>query len=111
VEYRYPPPISRMSSTGKAISRTYSDAHNETSEVHGHSRRTSSQDHPPSPNSTNDHDNSVLIVDWNGPDDPENPRKCGLISFSLCVRLTISQFIVGGSDRNGEQSLSCLRSH
>jgi len=69
-----------MSSTGKAISRAYSDAHDETSEVHGHSRGTSSQGQPPlaSPNSTSD--DSVLIVDWNGPDDPENPRKCGLIS-------------------------------
>lgn len=111
VEYHYSAPIFRMSSTGKPISRTQGDAHDETSEVHSHSRRTSPQGHPPSPHSTSD--GSVLIVDWDGPDDPENPRKCGLISFSLslCVRLTISQFIVGGSDGSGEQPSSCPRSH
>jgi hypothetical protein len=82
VVYRSPAPISRMSSTGKAISRAHNDAHDETSEVRtgSHSRRTSTQGQPPlaSPNSTSD--DSVLVVDWNGPDDPENPRKCGLIS-------------------------------
>jgi len=84
VEDHYSAPISRMSSTGKAISRTHSDAHDETSEVHSHSRRTSSQGHPLSPHSTSG--GSVLIVDWNGPDDPENPRKCGPISFNLSLR-------------------------
>ena len=72
--------LARMSSTGKAISRAYNGAHDETSEVRSHSRGTSSQGQPPLASSNSTSDDSVLIVDWNGPDDPENPRKCGLIS-------------------------------
>ena len=53
-----------MSSTEKAAAQSYRENPSPTT-LDGHVL--------PSPNDTiNDH---VVIVDWNGPDDPENPRK------------------------------------
>ena len=70
----------------KATSETHNDSHdhNEASETHRHSRTSTLQGRLLSQDSTN-HDN-ILTVDWDGPDDPENPRKYALSSFSFCVR-------------------------
>ena len=62
----------------KAVS--VSEAHNshrdKSSETHGHSRSTTpAESHIPSSDSTHASDDSALMLDWDGPDDPENPRK------------------------------------
>jgi hypothetical protein len=69
-------------------SETRNDAHHdeETSETNCHSQTSTPQGHFLIQNSTG-HDGS-LTVDWDGPDDPEHPRKYVLSSFSLCLRLT-----------------------
>jgi hypothetical protein len=71
-----------------ATSETHNDSHHhdEISETHRHSHTSTLQGRLLSQNSTN-HDN-ILTVDWDGPDDPENPRKYALSPFSFCVRLT-----------------------
>lgn len=99
-----------MLPTEKATSQTHSDAqsHEGPSEIHLHS-------HAPGPLSTGSisRDNlNVLTVDWDGPDDPENPKKYVSTSFSLpSLRLIVSTFVVGVSKRSGEQPSSSLRSH
>ena len=49
-----------------------------------HSNQNDNETHPPStltpshlspPGSTRASDDHILIIDWDGPDDPENPRK------------------------------------
>jgi hypothetical protein len=46
------------------------DEHRET-----HPPSTPIHDHLSPPSSTTGSDDHILIVDWDGPDDPENPRK------------------------------------
>lgn len=97
-----------MLPTEKATSQTHGDApsHEGPSETHWHS-------HAPGPMSTDSigHDN-VLTVDWDGPDDPENPKKYASTSFSLPkLHLIASMFVVGALKRSGEQPSSSLRSH
>jgi hypothetical protein len=57
----------------RGTSRTRSDAasHDEAGEAYRQSLTTSAQG---SLNSSSSDDN-VLTVDWDGPDDPENPKK------------------------------------
>jgi hypothetical protein len=101
-----------MFATEKATSQTHSDAqpesHEGPSETHWHSGAPG----PLSTGSTS-HDNlNVLTVDWEGPDDPENPQKYASTSFSQpSLRLIASMFVVGASNRSGEQPLSSPLSH
>jgi hypothetical protein len=68
-----------MSSSEKALSRSESITHDPSG--------------PPSPTTpdgglldsiNNDH---VIVVDWNGPDDPDNPRKWAVHSSLIVVSL------------------------
>ncbi|KAI0002444.1 MFS polyamine transporter [Russula compacta] len=62
-----------MSSTERAVSQIYSDAHKGPSAIH--SPTTLTQSRPLDLSSTQaSGDDHVLTVDWDGPDDPENPR-------------------------------------
>lgn len=36
-------------------------------------------------------DNDTFIVDWEGPEDPENPKKCVMIPPTLCFTLDIDE--------------------
>lgn len=50
------------------------------------------------------HDTDVLIVDWEGPDDPENPKKCVVLPASAYDLNTVADlrfFLVGASNENG----------
>jgi hypothetical protein len=58
-----------MSSTEKAASQPRNVTHDEPSAVP--SLTTLDGDPSTTPNDIN----NLIIVDWNGPDDPENPRK------------------------------------
>ena len=66
-----------MSTTESAISLHHNDAHEE----HGKTRPTATESSTPTeghllpPSSTHDLDDHILAVDWEGADDPENPRK------------------------------------
>jgi hypothetical protein len=60
-----------MSSTEKAASQPYSVTDDEPSDVPSTTTMDGGVLAPPNV-TNNDH---VIIVDWNGPDDPENPRK------------------------------------
>lgn len=62
-----------MSTAKNAMSPHYSDAREEHSKSGPTSTLTESHLSPPS--STPDLDGHSLTVDWDGPDDPENPRK------------------------------------
>jgi hypothetical protein len=55
------------------MSLNYSSAHDEHSETQLPSTLTPSHLSPPG--STRANDDRILTVDWEGPDDPENPRK------------------------------------
>jgi hypothetical protein len=55
------------------MSLNHSSAHDELSETHPPSAATPSHLSPPS--STRASDDRIITVDWDGPDDPENPRK------------------------------------
>jgi hypothetical protein len=55
------------------MSLNHSNAHDEHSETHLPSSLTPSHLSPPG--SIRASDDRILIVDWDGPDDPENPRK------------------------------------
>ena len=58
------------------MSLNHSSAHVEYSEAHLPSTLTPSHlTLPSSVASTRANDNHILTVDWDGPDDPENPRK------------------------------------
>jgi hypothetical protein len=67
--------ISCMYSTKKATAHPYCDAPDEITEGQWHFCTTFAQSRGDllAPDDTSDH--SVLTVDWDGPDDPENPRK------------------------------------
>ena len=54
---------------------------------------------------------SVIIVDWDGPDDPSDPRKC-VLWFGI-LRRTFSDFhiLVGHTRENGLQLPSFPPSH
>ncbi|KAF8498755.1 MFS polyamine transporter [Russula emetica] len=56
------------------MSLNHSSAHDEHSETHLPSTLTPTPSHLPPPSSTRASDDRILIVDWEGPDDPENPR-------------------------------------
>jgi hypothetical protein len=59
-----------MSTTEKAMSLDRNNAHDE----HGKTYPPSlTRGHPSAPSSTSD--DHVLTADWDGPNDPENPRK------------------------------------
>jgi hypothetical protein len=55
------------------MSLNHSNAHDEHSETHLPSSLAPSHLSPPG--SSRESDDRILIVDWDGPDDPENPRK------------------------------------
>ena len=62
----------------KAVSTTNDDHRDRstTDETHTHSRGTLAEGHSIlSPNSAQARDDNALTIDWDGPDDPENPRK------------------------------------
>ena len=60
----------------KAVSNDHNDQHDKCNETHGHSRSiTPAEDHILSSDSAHSNDDAALTVDWDGPDDPENPRK------------------------------------
>jgi hypothetical protein len=60
-----------ISTTEKDMSLNFSNAHGEHNETH----LPSTPNHLSPPGSTRASDDRILIVDWDGPDDPENPRK------------------------------------
>ena len=75
-----------MFSAEKAIFETHNDSHGETSEANCHPHTTPPRTHLlPSKRVIDD---NVLIVDWDGPDDPENPRK--YVSTSLPLSELVS---------------------
>jgi hypothetical protein len=59
-----------MSTTEKAMSLNRNNAHDEHSMTHP---PTLTRGHLSPPSSTSD--DHILAVDWDGPNDPENPRK------------------------------------
>lgn len=59
-----------MSTTDKAMSLNRNSAHDEHGQTHP---PTLTRDHLLPPSSTSD--DRILTVDWDGPNDPENPRK------------------------------------
>ena len=61
----------------KAVSepKAHNDHRDKSNETHGHSRSTTPEGHILSSDSTHASDDSALTVDWDGPDDQENPRK------------------------------------
>jgi hypothetical protein len=63
----------------KAVSKTNNNHRDKstTNETYTHSRSiTPAEGHTIlSPNSDQARDNNALTIDWDGPDDPENPRK------------------------------------
>jgi hypothetical protein len=63
------------------------------------------------PGSTRASDDRILTVDWDGPDDPENPRKYALDIYIFSAFAPTDYFhVVGASARSGKQQSSCLRS-
>ena len=60
-------------------------------------------------NTKNDED--VLIVDWDGPDDPQNPKKSAVTIRSALMCMTYCVTIAGASSANGPQLPSSPRSH
>jgi hypothetical protein len=78
-------PISHMSETENAISIHHIDAPDEHSKTRPTSTLTESHLLPP--RSTRDLDDHIVIVDWDGPDDPENPRKYARYHFPFRTRL------------------------
>jgi len=77
-----------MFSTDKTMSEAHSDVHGETNEVISHSHTPRTQTHLLPPNRAVD--DNVLIVGWDGPDDPENPRK--YVPTSLPLSELVSLF-------------------
>ena len=65
--------VSYISTTEKDMSLNHNSVHDEHSGTHLPSALTPSHLSPPS--STRASDDRILTVDWDGPDDPENPRK------------------------------------
>ena len=59
-----------MSAAEKGMSLNRDYAHDEHSKTHS---PTPTRGHLPPPSSTTD--DHILTVDWDGPNDPENPRK------------------------------------
>jgi len=57
------------------MSLNHTSAHDEHTETHPPLILTPSQLSPPSSTQLGDGDDRILTVDWDGPDDPENPRK------------------------------------
>lgn len=59
-----------------SVSEAHNDNRDKSSETHGHSRSTTpAEGHILSSDSAHASDDNALMVDWDGPDDPENPRK------------------------------------
>lgn len=75
-QYSLIPPTFPME---KAVSKANNDDHDKstTNEIRTHSRSiTPAEGHTIlSPNSPQARDDNALTIDWDGPDDPENPRK------------------------------------
>jgi len=65
--------ISYISTTEKDMSLNHSSTHIEHSETPLPSTLTPSRLSPPG--STRASDDRIITVDWDGPDDPDNPRK------------------------------------
>jgi hypothetical protein len=77
------------------------------SETHPPSTLTDGHLLPPS-SISGDH---ILTVDWDSPDDPENPRKYVRHYFpSAFVSMWLHMYVVGTSARSGVPPSSCLRS-
>jgi len=57
----------------KVLSKAHNDHHDKSGETHSHSS-TSRSATPAEGHTRASHDNP-LTVDWDGPDDPQNPRK------------------------------------
>jgi hypothetical protein len=62
-----------MSTTGKAIYLDRNNAHDEHSKIHPPTLNHGQLSSISSPSSSSD--DHILTVDWDGPNDPENPRK------------------------------------
>ena len=86
-----------MFSTEKAIFETHSDSHGETSEANCHSHTTPPRTHLLPPKRAID--DNVLIVDWDGPDDPENPRKYASTSLPLSELVSLLFYVRSWSFR------------
>jgi hypothetical protein len=56
----------------KALSEAHNDHHDKSGETYSHSSRSTN---PAEGHTRTSHDTNALTVDWDGPDDPENPRK------------------------------------
>jgi hypothetical protein len=74
-----------MSTTENVMSLHPNDAHEEQGKTRPISTLTENHLLPPS--STHDLDDHVLTVDWDGPDDPENPRKYVVHHLPFRIRL------------------------
>ena len=81
----------------KAIFEAHSDAHGETSEVNSHSHTIPTQTHLLPPNLAVA--DNVLTVDWDGPDDPENPRKYAPTSLFLSELVSLRSDVHSWSPR------------
>jgi hypothetical protein len=85
-----------MSSTEGTTSQTHRDLHEEiaSSDTHQHSLTPSATTgHLLPRNGTSD--NNVLFVDWDGPDDPENPRKYTALSAFVSPFLHVHSWSPG----------------
>ena len=77
-----------MFTTENVSSLHHNDAHEEHSKTRPSSTLTENHPLPPSTaSSTHDLNDHVLTVDWDGPDDPENPRKYALHHLPFRIRL------------------------
>jgi hypothetical protein len=74
-----------MSTTENTMSLHHNEAHEEHSKTRPTSTLTESHLLPPS--STRNLDGHILAIDWDGPDDPENPRKYARHQIPFLIRL------------------------
>ena len=102
-----------MDPTERAISHANVDAHDEPSEAHWGSCTTLAHPKPNllPPNGTIDE--NVITVGWDGPDDPDNPRKCAstLPLFRVWLTVFFYMIVAGAPGGSGELPLLCLPSH
>ena len=80
--------------------------HNNAHEEHNKTRPTSTltESRLLPPNSTRELDDHILTIDWDGPDDPENPRKYARHHFPFRIRLNwlqleLQQEVASNNDR------------
>ena len=86
------------------MSLSHSSAHDGHSESHLSSTPTPSHLALAPPSCSRASDDRILTVDWDGPDDPENPRKYASRMTSISALTSIGYlYVVGASARSGKQ--------